>query len=157
MFNPLDDWRFRVPVAEVPEHLTNTTLHIDELQSIHPDSEYVYLYVSDADVLLISELPDGSCYLHIEREEYFGSREELEEILAKWAATEGYFDSPLISEPLTVAHAWLNSNSRSDILAILQSMDPNGSWRDSEGIAEGHDFMTLEDARAALQLMLAVK
>lgn len=154
MFTPLQDWRIRIPVVSLAEYLVGTPLTADEV-TVHPDSQFMYIYRSGVDALAISELPDGSCYLHIEREEYFGPLEELEEILARWAATECYFDSPLLSEPLSIAAAWLNSDNRSDVLAVLQSLDPNGSWRDSEAIADGHDFLTLEEARAALANMLA--
>ena len=154
MFNPLTELRLRVAVTDLSKYLVGTSLDIEELQSIHPQSTHVYLYICGKDPLIISELGDGKFYLHIEREEYVGNHEDLEEILAKWAASEGYFDSPLLSHPLTVAHERLNSSSRSDILAVMQSIDPNGSWRDSAAIDDGHDFMDLEDAKRALSKML---
>jgi hypothetical protein len=154
MFNPLQDCRIRIPVASLDDYLVGASLTADEIV-VHPDSVTMYLYRVGADALAISELPDGDCYLQIQNEEYTGPLDELELILAEWAATEGYFDSPLLSEPLTIAAAWLTSDNRSDILAVLQSLDPNGSWRDSEAIADGLDFMTLDDARAALANMLA--
>lgn len=89
MANPLTKYRQTVAPADLVGALKGCSLHPDELGG-HPEAVSTFLYVIGTDALAIEQLSCGSCYLHIQGSEYFGTLDALEEILCQWAIDELY-------------------------------------------------------------------